>query len=564
MIIGLDVGGTHTDAVLLDAEGLKREAKVPTRAGDLLTSVMAGLEAVTDGVEAGEIRRIVLSTTLTTNAIVQKKIPPVGLIVSPGPGIDPELFRTNPDYVCVKGSIDHRGRETEPLDPAEVRAAAESFREKEIRQVGVAGKFSVRNPLHELQIAEILAGSFENVFLGHRVSGSLNFPRRIATTYLNAAVCPLHRQFFEAVMASLKAKGLTLPLRLLKADGGNMRFEASMDFPAQTIFSGPAASVMGALTAAVGEEDSLVMDIGGTTTDIAVLIGRAPVLDPVGIAIGGFRTLVRSLETLSIGLGGDSVVGIEAGRLTVGPERQGPAITYGGAVPTPTDALAVLGDIPGVDSGPARAGLEPLARTLGLGVAELAAQVIETACRTVLSAADELIGRINAKPVYTVHELMEGYRVRPRSILVLGGPAPYFAGHLRRLGPHAVKVVPRWQIANAIGAGLARTTCETTLFADTEQGTASAPAEGFAQPVANGYGLEEAQRQAFELLRVKALSRGANPDYLEMEVVESQQFNMVRGFHTTGKNIRVRVQVKPGLIHGYDGLLAKLSAQTAA
>jgi hypothetical protein len=100
------------------------------------------------------------------------------------------------------------------------------------------------------------------------------------------------------------------------------------------------------------------------------------------------------------------------------------------------------------------------------------------------------------------------------------------------------------------------------LFADTEQRVASAPAENFLQPITDGYGLEAATAQALDLLRVKALERGANPDYLEMEVVESQQFNMVRGFNTSGKNIRIRAQVKPGLIHGYDSLLKSLAAGT--
>jgi hypothetical protein len=176
-----------------------------------------------------------------------------------------------------------------------------------------------------------------------------------------------------------------------------------------------------------------------------------------------------------------------------------------------------------------------------------------------LAAAERLTAQINGKPVYTLHELKEGYQVRPRSVLILGGPAPYFAKHIQRLTPMHVRVVPRWQVANAIGAALARTTCEVGLFADTEQRVASAPAENFRQPTTDGYGLEAATAQALELLRVKALQRGANPDFLEMEVVESQQFNMVRGFTTSGKNIRVRVQVKPGLIHGYDNLLLNLS-----
>jgi len=318
---------------------------------------------------------------------------------------------------------------------------------------------------------------------------------------------------------------------------------------------------MGAVAMAAGDDDAIVMDIGGTTTDLAVLIGRTPVLDPHGIAIGPYRTLIRSLDTLSIGMGGDSAVRLKNGRLTVGPDRQGPATLFGGSVPTPTDALAVMGDIAHDDRERAHAGLKPVADKMGIPIEALADQVVETACRAMLEAAERLTAHINGKPVYTLHELKEGYQVRPRSLLVLGGPAPYFAKHLQRLTPMHVRIVPRWQVANAIGAALARTTCEVGLFADTEQRVASAPAENFLQPITDGYDLKDATAQALDLLRVKALERGANPDYLEMEVVESQQFNMVRGFNTSGKNIRIRAQVKPGLIHGYDHLLKSLAAQ---
>ncbi len=532
MIIGLDVGGTHTDVVLLDQKGIQREIKVPTLCSDLFSSVLQGIDAVTADVPAAAIKRIVLSTTLTTNAVIQGRIPPVGMVVCAGPGIDPGLFRTNRHYVQVRGAMDHRGRE-------------------------------IDNPRHEIQIGELLQAEFEKVFLGHRISGSLNFARRIATTYLNAAVYPLHKEFFEAVTRALGAKGLVLPLRLLKADGGNMRLESSLEFPAQTILSGPAASVMGAVAMAAGREDALVMDIGGTTTDIAVLIGAAPVLDPLGITVGAHRTLIRSLDTLSIGVGGDSAVRVEKGCLTVGPDRNGPAIVYGGRTPTPTDALAVLGEIASERRGQAAAGFEPLAAALGVSVTAVAGRVMETACRAMIEAAAGLVAHINSKPVYTVHELLEGYTVQPRSLLVLGGPAPYFARHLEAEGAYPVRVVPRWQVANAIGAALARTTCEVTFFADTQQGKADAPGEHFSQAIPGDYRLEEAEAQALELLRQKALERGANPDFLEMEVVERQVFNMVRGFNTTGRNMRVRAQVKPGLIHGYDDLLAALAADAA-
>ena len=561
MILGLDVGGTHTDVVLLDKKGLQKEVKVPTDASDLFNSVLAGLTAITEGIDPAAIERIVLSTTLTTNAVVQHKTPPVGMIVSSGPGIDPEFYRTNSHYFAVAGSIDHRGREVEPLDAGEIQQIVADLAKEGIQYVGVVGKFSVRNPCHELEIGRILNNSFEKVFMGHRVSGNLNFGRRVATTFLNASVYPLHKEFYHGVQKSLHAIGLKIPLRLLKADGGNMNFATSIEYPAQTIQSGPAASVMGATAFAFGseDEDALVMDIGGTTTDMAVLIDRAPVLDPLGIELDRYKTLIRSLETLSIGLGGDSVVSVNDGNLSIGPERWGSAMAYGGPAPTPTDALFILEDIPDGSRLKAVAGLEPLAATLGFSVKALAAEILDQTCKKILSAARQLIYRINSKPVYTIHEIQEGYVVNPQTIYVLGGPAPFFARYLESLSGYRIRVVPRWKVANAIGAALARTTCQVNFFADTERGVAEAPEENFSQTIDHGFNADDAVQMAFELLKTKAIERGANPDYLEMEVLETLQFNMVRGFNTTGKNIRVKVQVKPGLIHGYDDVIRELS-----
>jgi N-methylhydantoinase A/oxoprolinase/acetone carboxylase beta subunit len=561
MIIGLDVGGTHTDVVLLGDNGLEKAIKVSTDPSNLFKSVLSGLNEVISGIDPKNIHRIVLSTTLTTNAIAQDKLPDVGMIVSGGPGIDPEFHRTNDDYFTVSGSIDHRGREVEAVDSDEINQIARRLHTKGVRYVGVVGKFSIRNPAHELHIDGILKESFEKIFMGHRIAGSLNFARRIATTYLNAAVYPIHKEFYEAVQKSLEAKGLVLPLRLLKADGGNMRFESSIEYPAQTSQSGPAASVMGAVTFGPAEKDTLVMDIGGTTTDMAILIHRAPVLNPLGIRLGSYKTLIRSLETLSIGLGGDSAVTLPDGRLAVGPERRGPAMAYGGPVPTPTDALFAMGEINNGDREKSIHGLEPLAKALGISVDALAEEILEVTSKTILAAAQRLIKRINRKPVYTVHELREGYVVRPTHIIVLGGPAPHIARYLKKNSDYSIQVAPRWQVANAIGAALARTTCEVTLFADSERQIAEAPEENFSRRIDRNYDSRTAQAQALDLLRGKAIQRGADPEFLEMEVVEALQYNMVRGFNTTGKNIRVKVQVKPGLVHGYDRVIAKLSQQ---
>ena len=559
MIIGLDVGGTHTDVVLLGHDGLLKEIKVNTDPSNLFQSVLAGLDAVTQDIDPSQISRIVLSTTLTTNAIVQHKIPPVGMIVSGGPGIDPEFFRTNPHYFAVAGCIDHRGREIEPIRPLEIEEIADQLKQEGVQHIGIVGKFSIRNPSHEIKISQILQSSFEKTFMGHRISGSLNFGRRIATTYLNAAVYPLHREFYQAVQKSLAAKGLKLPLRLLKADGGNMKFESSIDYPVQTILSGPAASVMGAVAFGPEDEDTLVMDIGGTTTDLAVLIKRAPVLNPLGIQLAAFKTLIRSLETFSLGLGGDSAVTVNNGELVIGPDRQGPAMAFGGPVPTPMDALFILEDISKGSRAKSVAGLEPLAEELGFSVKSLAAEILDLSCKKILSAARRLIYQINGKPVYTVHELLEGYVVRPKKILVLGGPAPYFAKYLEQISDFTVRVVPKWKVANAIGAALARTTCEVNFFADTERGIAEAPEEDFSRRIDRSFDREAAVLQALELLQSKAIARGASIDNLEMEILEALEFNMVRGFNTTGKNIRIKAQVKPGMIHGHDKLISNLA-----
>jgi N-methylhydantoinase A/oxoprolinase/acetone carboxylase beta subunit len=558
MIIGLDVGGTHTDVVLLGQEGLVRQIKVPTNPADLFATVLSGLEQITEGIDPVHIRRAVLSTTLATNRIVQQRIPDVGMIVSAGPGMDPGLFRTGPHYHTISGAIDHRGRVITPIDETQVRAVADDLEKNGIRYVGVVSKFSVRNPEHELAVAELIGDRFEKVFLGHAVAGHLNFPRRIATTFLNAAIYPIHKEFFEAVVNSLARKGLSVPIRILKPDGGNMRFEASIDHPAQTILSGPAASVMGSVAFAPTDEDCLVLDIGGTTTDMAVLVGGVPLLDPMGIRIGDHKTLIRSLDTVSIGIGGDSAVRVVDGDMLIGPERLGVAMAFGGPVPTPTDAMVFLGIADLGDPEKAGAGLQTVADALGTDLRDAAERIYHQACRAILDEAAAMIDRINAKPVYTVHELWEGHRLQPRHMLVLGGPAPWFAKGLADLSDSRVNVVPRWTVANAIGAGLARTTCEVTLFADTEQEIAAAPEENFTATIPSSYTREDAIATALDLLRQKAIARGANPEHLELEVIEAMSFNMVRGFYTTGKNIRVIAQVKPGLIHGYDPIAEKI------
>ena len=174
------------------------------------------------------------------------------------------------------------------------------------------------------------------------------------------------------------------------------------------------------------KRDSLVLDIGGTTTDMAILINQVPLLDPLGINLGPYKTLIRSLETHSIGIGGDSAVAVKNGQITIGPERLGKPVAFDGPVPTPSDALIVLGMMKNGDKAKAAIGIDMIARQLGLTLQNTAMAIFDKACKTILKEAGAMIDRINSKPVYTIHDLMEGHTVKPEKNAGTGRTSPSF------------------------------------------------------------------------------------------------------------------------------------------
>ncbi len=551
MIVGLDVGGTHTDVVVLQGREIVSKVKLPTDQVNLLDTVCSGISEATKDLDPQSIERVVVSTTLATNAIVQEKTEPVGILVASGPGVNPNAFTIGDHYYVVSGAIDHRGREIAPISDEEVLEIGRKLRSEDVRNLALVSKFSIRNPSHELKMRDLLADNFETVTLGHQVSGHLNFARRIATAYLNGAVARISGEFYKAVRGCLEQEGIQIPLEILKADGGTMAQESSIQYAVETILSGPAASVMGTLAFTDPAKEEVVLDIGGTTTDIAILVDGVPLLKPLGIRMGGYNTLVRALRTVSIGVGGDSWVRLENGHLKIGPERKGRALAYGGPEPTPTDALVTLDTVQGGQKQRAIDGIHRLAEQLGKGVEETAKAIVEKSCSLIMEAVNALVDRVNQQPVYTIHELLEGRTIQPSGIIVIGGPAKEIAPWLQAVSGLQVRVPSEYEVANAIGAAVARTTCEVTVLADTSRGYVCAPEEGYLDRIGKEASKQEVVQIAFALLRKKAHRLGADKDNLEMELLEDSEFNMVRGFYTVGRDIRVRAQIKPGLISPY-------------
>ena len=548
MILGIDVGGTHTDAVLIEGRQVLKKTKVVTNRDDLGISLLEVSKALVDAETARKLERVVLSTTISTNAIVENKTSPVGMILANGPGIPPSMLTINENSHFVSGYVNHRGIPVTPVDQREVEIIADNFLKRGIVHMGIVGKFSTRSPRLELEIEDIAGPRFDHISLGHRMSGNLNFPRRIATTYLNAAIWETYRTFIETFNDFVNRFNPHYPIFILKADGGTLEINQSVHYPAQTILSGPAASVMGILALTDCPDDAVGLDIGGTTTDIALFADGVPLLETEGVTIGPHKTLIRGLRTRSIGVGGDSVVRYDGQNFIIGPERLGPAASLGGPAPTPTDAMIVLGLTSIGDREKAEEALMPLARQADRSLEDTAQTVFDETCRLIVRAVSAMIKEVNNQPVYTIHELLEGKVLKPKVLHVVGGPAEAMAPRIAELLDCRVSIPPHVEVANAIGAALARTTTELTVLADTEKKTLTVVEEGFQVPVPANFSRDEAVTLCLEHLKERALSMGADEDDLEMEVTENQSFNMVRGFSVAGRNIRIRAQVKPGLI----------------
>lgn len=560
MLLGIDVGGTHTDAVAIDTKAgttVVASCKVSTRHDDLLRSVTEALEVILDQVDKGAVTQLNLSTTLSTNAIVQGKTEDVGVIISSGPGIDPHNSMLCKDFHVIDGSIDHRGNEVKAISSRQLARAIDSCRENGVRVFAAVSKFSTRNPRHENVIRRSICQCRDTdqcehadfVTLGHQFGGALNFPRRVATAYFNCSVWRLYNEFATAVEKALADMGLTrVKVNILKADGGTMPLPQSRTMPVQSIFSGPAASVMGIIALTDIFHDSVILDIGGTTTDIAVFADGAPLIEREGIAIGSHPTLVSALKVHSIGIGGDSAISVVGDEVHVGPNRLGPSVCFGGERVTLTDALNCMGASDVGDVAASKQAMEAYAAAHSMAGERLAAAAVDYAADAIHDATRGLIDEINSKPVYTIHELVEDKRVVPKKVYLMGGPAQAMKQPLFSLFQLSTEVPDNYDVANAIGAALTRTTWELELFADTQRHVLFIPSLSYRENVHTSYDQEDAEKDAVNQLTRQLDSMGVSLDREDAQITHTSSFNMVEGMEQVGKNIRVKCQVRPGVV----------------
>ncbi|SOC37141.1 N-methylhydantoinase A/oxoprolinase/acetone carboxylase beta subunit [Rhizobium subbaraonis] len=331
LLLGIDTGGTYTDAVLFsEASGVVAKAKALTTRHDLVVGIAGAVEAVLDQAKApvSAISLVSLSTTLATNALVEGQGGRAGLVMI---GFGPEDLKRdglgealgNDPVLFLPGGHNVHGHET-PLDMAALDAALPDLAQS-ISSFAVAGYFAVRNPAHEQRVRDrIREVSHLPVTCSHELSSKLGGPRRALTTLLNARLVSMIDRLIGACEGYLDRRGIHVPMMVVRGDGALISAAEASLRPIETILSGPAASLVGArhLT---GMDDAVVSDIGGTTTDVAILDKGRPRLDAEGAVVGGYRTMVEAVAMRTYGLGGDSEVRINdrglTARLDLGPRR---------------------------------------------------------------------------------------------------------------------------------------------------------------------------------------------------------------------------------------------------
>lgn len=522
MRIGVDVGGTNTDAALLDGDRVIASVKSPTTA-DVATGVIRAIRDVLthSGVDTGAIDNVMIGTTQFTNAFVERRhlneVAILRLCLPAGKSLWP-LIDWPDDLVAaigrhvymVEGGYEFDGQVIRPLNELQVREAARDIRRHGIISVAVCGIFSPINNQMELRAAEILRQEIPGVIITLSSElGCIGLIERENAAIMNACLADMSTRVVQSFRSALRSLGILAPFYISQNDGTLMSAEFVEQYPVLTFASGPTNSMRGAAYLS-RKEDAIVVDIGGTTTDVGVLANGFPRESAVAVDIGGVRTNFRMPDILAIGLGGGSLVQ-QGGAVSVGPKSVGyrlteEALVFGGSTLTATDIAVAAG----------YADIGDRSR-----VAHLGAPLIKAAVAEIHRLAEVAIDRMK-----TSHEDMEAILVGGGSVLIS-----------RPLKGVSNLIIPeRSAEANAIGAAIAQIGGEMDGVLHYEE-----------------LGRDQALAQAREVAMAKAVAAGAAPG--SVKIVEVEEIPL--SYAPRGA-VRVRVKAVGDL-----GLTAQLVPQPA-
>ena len=337
--LGIDTGGTYTDAAILDmASGaVLTKAKSLTTRGDLTIGIGKAISAL-DKSLFDKVRLLAVSSTLATNSVVEGKGCRVGLIVI---GHDAVPNIPVDEVVRLSGGHNLEGVRRKELDLDGAREFICSVKDK-VDAIAISSYLSVRNPEHEVAVKELVKSLAPcPVVCGHELSSALGFHERTITAVLNARLIPIIADLIASIKNVQDRLGIKAPLMIVKGDGSLMDESVAKERPVETILSGPAASIIGA-KALTNLDDAIIVDVGGTTTDIGILRGGRPRLDAEGAMLGGWRTRVRAVDIFTSGIGGDSRVVVASGKMQLSALRVIPLCIASSSFPSLRPKLQAL------------------------------------------------------------------------------------------------------------------------------------------------------------------------------------------------------------------------------
>jgi N-methylhydantoinase A len=459
--LGVDVGGTFTDLLLFDEEsGAFWRHKTPSTPHDSSDGILTGVKAITEkaGITAADISYFLHGTTVATNAVLEGKGAKVGLVTTQGyrdimqiarsfvPGglaawivwPKPQPLARLEHTVEVPGRMDAKGREVAPLDEDAVRAALRKLKGDGIEALTVSLMNAYLNGAHESRIGAIAAEELPGipVSLSHEVLPEMQEYERTLSTVANAAVRPVVSKYVSNLRNKLEAEGLKGRLSLLRSDGGLMSSQKAEEHPVNILMSGPAGGVTGALWVAknAGFENILTLDVGGTSTDVALIQGLEPRRQRT-TEVGHLSVRASALDVKTVGAGGGSIAHVPelTKALRVGPESAGAvpgpvAYNKGGTLPTVTDANVVLGYLPEdllggsfkLDREGAKAAVQTIADALGVTLMEAARGIIDIVNENMFGALRMI-------------SVQQGYDPREFALMGFGGAGPLHVNAVARL-----------------------------------------------------------------------------------------------------------------------------------
>jgi N-methylhydantoinase A/oxoprolinase/acetone carboxylase beta subunit len=488
MRIGIDVGGTNTDAVLMDGTTVVSATKTPTtpNVGDGIVTALNQLISQS-GLESSRIDGVMIGTTHFTNAIVERKhLQPTAIIrlglpatVCLPPMVDfPDDLREaiGGRYFLAHGGHEFDGREISPFSEDEVRGIAREILASGIKAIAISSVFSPVNTIFEERTAALVQEIIPdaNITLSSKI-GRIGLLERENAAILNACLRTLAVRTVEGFKAALAEMQIAAPFYISQNDGTLMSADFAADYPVLTFASGPTNSMRGAAFLS-GLKDAIVIDVGGTTTDVGVLQRGFPRVAALAVNIGGVRTNFRMPDTLSIGLGGGSLVRgnpVKVGPQSVGYEITSKALVFGGDTLTTTDVAVAAGYAQVGDASQ---------------VAGLDAAVVAAAQDRIEELVNNAVDRMKTSAA-------------PMPVIAVGGGSILLKRPIA--GASEVLMPPHFSVANAIGAAIAQIGGETDrIFSLAEMTRDDA--------------LATAKREAID----KAVAAGANRDTVEIVEVE--------------------------------------------